>query len=110
MLFATFIIIFVIVVVLYHALLVKMKDTMLRYAMVLPAFLTLFIITILPFIYTVYISIHSVTELNIRKGNWKFVGIKHYAQFFLHDPEFYQSLIRTLEFSLYSIALEILLG
>jgi len=75
---------------------------------VTPAVLFLVAITIGPFIYLLYISFFDVSLLNFKK-EWTFVGLDNYVRV-LTDSVVREAFIRTVEYVLFAVGLELLLG
>ncbi|MBD3309336.1 ABC transporter permease subunit [candidate division KSB3 bacterium] len=77
------------------------------YLMVAPAFLTLFIMTIYPFLYVVYVSFHkwSIVPTIPRV----FIGLKQYSNMF-HDTSFHRTLWVTFVYTFGVVAVEMLVG
>lgn len=67
----------------------------------------LFLITIYPLGYSVWVSLHRYNLFKI--GSWTWVGLENYA-FFLTNTEFQGALWRTLLFTFVAVAIEFVLG
>ena len=77
------------------------------YLMVAPAFLTLFIMTIYPFIYVVVVSFFKWAIVPTIPRI--FIGLGQYSNM-LHDTGFHRTLLVTFEYTLGVVAIELLLG
>jgi ABC-type sugar transport system permease subunit len=77
------------------------------YALVAPAVLVLIAITAYPLIYNVWNSFHNVNYLNPPVGS--FAGVSNYKTMFT-DNLFPPSLVRTLVFTIVSVAIELVAG
>ena len=74
-----------------------------------PAVLILMVLSIFPFIYSLWLSFN---ELNLADRNaiWTFVGLKNYITIFTTDPFFGPAVAATLKFVLGAVAAEMVLG
>lgn len=73
-----------------------------------PAVFILLFIVIFPMVYSWALSF---AEWNLmRGGDWRFVGLRNYAQALLHDPHFYTSLRVTLIYVILAVGIQFLLG
>ena len=79
-----------------------------KYVFIIPTTVILIIITIIPFIYLINLSIHNVTALNFNK-EWIFVGLRNYLDIF-KSTEVGSHLILTLEFLIFAVGLEFIIG
>ena len=77
------------------------------YLMVAPAFLTLFIMTIYPFIYVVVVSFFKWAIVPTIPRI--FIGLGQYSNM-MHDTGFHRTLLVTFEYTLGVVAIELLLG
>jgi multiple sugar transport system permease protein len=77
------------------------------YLMVAPAFLTLFIMTIYPFIYVVFVSFFKWAIVPTIPRI--FIGLGQYSNM-IHDTDFHRTLLVTFEYTLGVVAVELLLG
>lgn len=77
------------------------------YLMVAPAFLTLFIMTIYPFIYVVVVSFFKWAIVPTIPR--VFIGLGQYSNM-IHDTGFHRTLLVTFEYTLGVVAIELLLG
>jgi multiple sugar transport system permease protein len=73
-----------------------------------PTILFLGLITIGPLIYLLYVSFFDVTVVNFRK-EWTFIGLENYVRV-ITDSVVRQSLVRTVEYVLFAVGAEIVLG
>ena len=60
---------------------------------------------IYPMLYGLYISFFNTNLVS----RWNFVGLKYYIEAFT-DPEFYQSVLLTLEFMVFVVAGHFIIG
>lgn len=79
-----------------------------KYALVAPSVVVLLLVTLFPFIYTLNISLHKVGGRNLR-GQWDWVGLENFFSV-LKNEVMWDSVIRTLEFLVMVIAIELILG
>ena len=84
------------------------KEHLVPYLFVLPLMVLLFSVTIFPFLWNVWISLHDARTTNILR-EVPFVGLRNYLQLF-KDPMFYHSLHVSLYFVVGSIAGQFALG
>lgn len=75
--------------------------------LVLPGFLVLFLLTIYPFIYMVWISLHKWPIIPTLPR--PFLGLRQYGYIFA-DPEFWNSLQVTALYMFFSVASQLVLG
>lgn len=73
-----------------------------------PAIIVLFMLTIFPFVYSVYMSINKFYMANPNSA--RFIGLGHYIEIFLGDPVFWASLKRTIIYAATAVSCELLLG
>jgi multiple sugar transport system permease protein len=98
----------VVFAVLFALALILAPEDLVPKLCVTPAILFLGLITIGPFIYLLYISFFDVTVLNFRK-EWTFIGLENYVRV-ITDSVVRQSLIRTVEYVLFAVGAELVLG
>lgn len=79
-----------------------------KYVFIIPTTVILIIVTIIPFIYLLSLSVHNVKALNFNK-EWVFVGLRNYLDI-LNNPEVFSHLILTLEFIFVTVGLEFIIG
>jgi ABC-type sugar transport system permease subunit len=85
----------------------RRQDSRIGWLLVLPALLIIFGITLQPILTTFYLSFYDVSSgLNAVQV---FKGWGNYLDFF-GDPTFWQTILRTFDFTLVSVALELVLG
>lgn len=84
-------------------------DRNIHLIMVAPAVLILGGLIIYPLLYNINLSVHNASLLNIRLGNFKFVGLKNYIDTF-KDPFVQKALVRTFIFSSITVFLQLILG
>lgn len=78
-----------------------------RIYMIAPLILALVVLTLLPFAFTIAVSL---TDFNLTRPNaWKFVGLQQYERMFL-DPRWWTTLQRGLIFIFVPTALQMLIG
>lgn len=76
---------------------------------VMPAFVVMFAITIVPFIYTLYLSFHTWSVTRPQYG-FVFSGLYNYIYLFLNDAEWWKSLANTIYITAVAISVETLVG
>lgn len=86
----------------------RKKDQWKKYGLVAPSVMILLLVTLFPFLYTLNISFHHVIGRNIRQ-EWPWVGFDNFGQV-LTDSIMWESAIRTLEFIVIVITIELILG
>ncbi|GGI44887.1 sugar ABC transporter permease [Paenibacillus marchantiophytorum] len=84
-------------------------DKFIRYTLTIPSFIILFCVTSIPAIFLLYLSVFDVSLLNF-KGDWSFVGLTNYIYFFTKDKLFYAAVIRTVEYMVIVLMLQIVIG
>jgi len=75
----------------------------------LPTLITLFAITMVPFVYVVILSFRAYS-LAIPRFHGQFVGLTNYAKLLFSDNRFWGSLSITAEFCLVVVSIELILG
>ncbi|MEM2122790.1 MAG: sugar ABC transporter permease [Candidatus Bathyarchaeia archaeon] len=76
-------------------------------SLILPAFLTLFSITVFPLTFSIFTSFHRL-DLKTVEG-FRFVGLYNYL-YGIKDPTFQKSMLVTLEYMSGTVAVELILG
>jgi len=79
---------------------------MLGFVMNLPTLLTLTLVLAYPIYYAGYLSLHKVTLIQLRSGNFPFIGFGNYERV-LTDPLFLVSLGNTLIFTAFTVVVEV---
>jgi len=79
----------------------------LGYALVAPVVLVLLAITAFPFAYNLWNSVHHVDLLE--PGSHPFVGLENYRAL-LSDPDFRATFVRTMGYTVISVAIELVIG
>ena len=87
---------------------VDMTDNSLKFFLIIPATILLFLVSIFPFIYAVVASFFKIGGANLRRA-WPFVGFSNYVSLFT-DPLFWDVLARTIEYLLVAVTLELVIG
>ncbi len=80
----------------------------LPYWLILPLVLLLFFVTVFPFLWNIWVSLHDLRSINILRGA-PFIGLKNYIRLF-QDSLFYHSLHISLYFVVGSIIGQFSLG
>ena len=84
----------------------SLQDPLLPRLLTLPSMLIIFGVLIIPILYSLFLSFNNLV---ISTGEYEFVGLKHYISMF-KDPNFYNSIGRTLLFTVLTVSAEIVLG
>jgi len=82
------------------------SERKIKYIFIIPTTILLIVVTIIPFIYLLSLSVHDVTALNFNK-EWNFIGLKNYI---FKDTGVLIHLILTIEFILFAVVLEFIIG
>jgi len=85
----------------------RLNDGRTYFTMLLPALILLVILTFIPFVYTLYLSVHSWTL--IQPGGPKFVGVANFGRLF-NDAAFWGSVRTTLLIFLIGTSVQLLIG
>ena len=85
------------------------NQRILKYALVAPTVIILFLTTVLPLSYMLYTSFFRLDPIVFNK-EWPFVGLQNYIYLLTKDPMFWSSLFRTLLFLIYTITPQIIVG
>lgn len=84
----------------------ELPPKMLGFVMNLPTLLTLTLVLAYPIYYAGYLSLHKVTLIQLRSGNFPFIGFGNYERV-LTDPLFLLSLGNTLIFTAFTVVVEV---
>jgi len=84
----------------------ELPPKMLGFVMNLPTLLTLTLVLAYPIYYAGYLSLHKVTLIQLRSGNFPFIGFGNYERV-LTDPLFLVSLGNTLIFTAFTVVVEV---
>lgn len=85
------------------------NQKVLKYSLVAPTVIILFLTTVLPLVYMLYTSFFRLDPIVFNK-DWPFVGFKNYIYLLTQDPMFWSSLFRTVLFLIYTITPQIIVG
>jgi multiple sugar transport system permease protein len=86
----------------------QLRKSIPAYALVIPAMVVLAVILIYPTLANIY---HSFWEWRVTSpDNQEFVGFANYVQLFTEDHLFWQALVFTLKFLVFTLIVELLLG
>jgi len=96
-------------VLLYLTLLVRLGDAYLRYTLLIPAMILLVGVTVIPIGFLTYLAFFKVTILNFR-GHWPFAGLANFVSVVRDDPQFFPTLVLTLELLVFGLILQFGLG
>src|SRR5437867_2705144 len=75
----------------------------------IPAMLMILVFTLAPALWAIYVSFTSLSLSGTNALNYSFVGIANYGRLF-KDSEFYDSLLLTLQYTLYTNIGQFLIG
>jgi len=78
--------------------------------LVLPAFLTLLVINIFPFIFSLFSSFTALDLKTFKMEGFKFVGLENYVKYTFADATFRESVLVTLEFTALAVAVQLAAG
>lgn len=81
----------------------------LKYVLISPAFVILFLTAVMPILYMLYTSLFRLDPVVFNK-KWPFLGLNNYLYLITKDPMFWSSMLRTVEFLVYTIAPQLLTG
>jgi len=87
---------------------VDMRDSRLKFFLIVPVVVLLFLVSIFPFIYAVLASFFKIEGANLRR-TWPFIGFSNYVSLFT-DQLFWDVLARTIEYLLIAVTLEFVIG
>lgn len=79
-----------------------------RSAFILPAVLFVLLMIVFPVIYTAYLSLHEWSGSAVRPPTP--VGLDNYKAYLTTDPRFSAALVRTFQFTIIAVAVELVLG
>ncbi|MDQ2810122.1 MAG: sugar ABC transporter permease [Chloroflexota bacterium] len=79
-----------------------------KWLFILPAALFVAVMMIFPILYTLRLSLYQWSGSNINAPEW--VGLNNYTTVLGNDPRFGGALVRTFEFTLGAVAVELVLG
>lgn len=84
------------------------RETRLAWLLILPSFLVVFALILLPIVRAGWMSLHIIDLKRPALGT-PFVGLQNYVEIF-QEPYFWASMARTMYFLVVSVALELVLG
>src|SRR5581483_12162115 len=87
----------------------RFVDRNLRYILVAPALLLMLALIAYPLIFNINLSLRDVSILNIRSGDWTFIGLRNYIQT-LTNTDNVNAFVRTLVFLIATVSGELVLG
>ncbi len=74
-----------------------------------PSVITLVGLTAIPVGFLIWTSLHTVTILNF-DGKWPFSGFNNFIYFFKDDPLFFRALVRSLQFFVFGLVFQLIIG
>ncbi len=95
--------------VLYLLLLARLGDAYLRYTLLIPAMILLIAVTVVPIGFLTYLAFFRVTILNFR-GHWSFAGLTNFVSVVRDDPQFFPTLLLTMELLVFGLVFQFILG
>lgn len=87
----------------------KEQKRLVTICFLLPAFLIMCIVIVYPLIYEFNLSFKNVTLMNLKAGDYPFVGLDNYKDI-LGNSVFYTTLIRTLLWTFVNVVLTVCIG
>lgn len=87
----------------------RVVDRYLPYLLVAPAILLLLGLIAYPLIFNLNLSLRDVSILNIRTGNWDWIGLRNYVRT-IQNPDNLNAFGRTVVFLFATVSLELVLG
>ncbi len=87
----------------------RIVDRYLPYLLVAPAILLLLGLIAYPLIFNLNLSLRDVSILNIRSGNWDWIGLRNYVRT-IQNPDNLNAFGRTVVFLVATVSLELVLG
>jgi multiple sugar transport system permease protein len=97
------------VTMLFIGCILLLGDKYIKYTLVLPSAVILFSVTVIPVIFLVTMSLTDVKLTNFNR-QWNFVGLSNYIHFFTKDRLFFPAFIRTLEYTVVALFLQLIIG
>lgn len=85
------------------------RPGVLAFVMIFPALVFLLLIIAYPVAYVLWLSLHEVTLRSLVDGVMPFVGIENYQRL-ARDPVFWTTLVNSLQFTVMTVALQVILG
>lgn len=79
-----------------------------RWLFILPAVIFVLLMIVFPVAYTLYLSLHEWSGSAVRAPEW--VGLGNYAELLTRDARFVDSVIRTFQFTIAAVLIELVLG
>src|SRR5690606_1901044 len=79
-----------------------------RWMFIMPAVIFVLLMIIFPVAYTLYLSLHEWSGSAIRPPQW--VGLDNYVELLTRDQRFWDSVVRTFQFTIAAVAIELVLG
>jgi multiple sugar transport system permease protein len=97
------------VILLYGSLLRYIPERQLGLAFVLPGALVLLTVSAVPLLYMLYTSFFDVRLVTFN-SEWRFVGLRNYLDLLLRDRYLWPTVLRTAEYLVFNIALQVGFG
>ncbi len=88
---------------------VRRRHALAGYMFIAPALVFLFVFALLPFLFTIYVSLHDWNMLT-PIPTMPFVGLSNYTYLITQDPLFWQTFVNTVEFALGDVVISTSLG
>lgn len=95
--------------VIFIGLILLLGDKYLKYTLVISSAILLFAVTVVPVVFLLTMSVTDVKLMNF-KGKWNFVGLDNYIHFFKSDSLFIPAFIRTLEYTVIALIIQLVIG
>ncbi len=84
-------------------------DRYIKYTLIAPSIFIMLVVTLIPMVFLIVMSVTDVKLFNFNK-KWNFVGLSNYLYFFTKDRLFWPTMLRTLEYTLFALISQIIIG
>lgn len=88
---------------------ISASNRIMRYALISPAIIILFLTTTVPILYMIVTSFYRLDPIVFNR-KWPFVGMANYVSVLTKDPMFWSSMAKTILFLIYTIIPQIVVG
>ncbi len=94
---------------LFVGMIILLGDKYIKYTLVTPSIIIMLAVTLVPMIFLLVMSVTDVKLLNFNR-TWNFVGLDNYLYFFTKDRLFWPTLVRTFEYTVLALLIQLVLG
>jgi multiple sugar transport system permease protein len=93
----------------FVGLIILLGDRYIKFTLIAPSIFIMLVVTFVPMIFLLVMSVTDVKLFNFNK-KWNFVGLSNYLYFLTKDKLFWPTMLRTLEYTLFALISQVILG